>query len=324
MGLSYLPLLLVLPTAISALTLDCKNIRIDKQSFNLNPLAGPKTVHFQSYEPPSIANTTYTIDICTRLPTVKDVPNARQCPGGTRVCGVKSIYSIGGDGKGLVEQVVPIAGEYAASNGRGLEPKVERLKDASSHEDAKREGLRVELNGGKYPDNKSGKAQKAIIEFICDRDVDGTEGFGEEKTERDDDDDRDDDGSRLPDLDKGKSLQFVSYKSEGDDQTGVLRLSWKTRYACEGEADKAPVKAPGSKSSGWGVFTWFLIIFFLLIASYIIFGSWLNYNRYGARGWDLIPHGDTIRDLPYLVKDFASSTMGRLKVGESRGGYSAV
>lgn len=64
---------------------------------------------------------------------------------------------------------------------------------------------------------------------------------------------------------------------------------------------------------------------FLLAATYIIFGSWLNYNRYGARGWDLIPHGDTIRDLPYIVKDFGSSMAGRVQVGgESRGGYSAV
>lgn len=64
---------------------------------------------------------------------------------------------------------------------------------------------------------------------------------------------------------------------------------------------------------------------FLLAAAYIIFGSWLNYNRYGARGWDLIPHGDTIRDLPYIVKDFGSSMAGRVQVGgESRGGYSAV
>lgn len=63
---------------------------------------------------------------------------------------------------------------------------------------------------------------------------------------------------------------------------------------------------------------------FLLAATYIIFGSWLNYNRYGARGWDLIPHGDTIRDLPYIVKDFAGNVVGRVKGGDSRGGYSAV
>lgn len=62
---------------------------------------------------------------------------------------------------------------------------------------------------------------------------------------------------------------------------------------------------------------------FMLISSYLIFGSWLNYNRYGARGWDLVPHGDSIRDLPYAVKDWGKSIVGTMQ-GGSRGGYSAV
>lgn len=63
---------------------------------------------------------------------------------------------------------------------------------------------------------------------------------------------------------------------------------------------------------------------FLAIAAYLIFGSWLNYNRYGARGWDLLPHGDTIRDIPYIAKDFARKVMGTVQGGGSRGGYAAV
>jgi hypothetical protein len=64
--------------------------------------------------------------------------------------------------------------------------------------------------------------------------------------------------------------------------------------------------------------------FFLAIAAYLIFGSWLNYNRYGARGWDLLPHGDTIRDIPYIAKDFARKVAGTVQGGGSRGGYAAV
>lgn len=64
------------------------------------------------------------------------------------------------------------------------------------------------------------------------------------------------------------------------------------------------------------------------MAAYLIFGSWLNYNRYGARGWDLLPHGDTIRDVPYLLKDWARRVLGRgggVGLGNGiRGGYSAV
>ncbi len=63
---------------------------------------------------------------------------------------------------------------------------------------------------------------------------------------------------------------------------------------------------------------------FLGIAAYLIFGSWLNYNRYGARGWDLLPHGDTIRDIPYLVKDLSRKVVDTVSGGGARGGYSAV
>lgn len=64
--------------------------------------------------------------------------------------------------------------------------------------------------------------------------------------------------------------------------------------------------------------------FFLVTAAYLIFGSWLNYNRYGARGWDLLPHGDTIRDVPYLLKDWTRRVLNTIQGGGSRGGYSAV
>lgn len=63
---------------------------------------------------------------------------------------------------------------------------------------------------------------------------------------------------------------------------------------------------------------------FLGIAAYLIFGSWLNYNRYGARGWDLLPHGDTIRDVPYIAKDFGRKIFQTVQGSGSRGGYAAV
>ena len=63
---------------------------------------------------------------------------------------------------------------------------------------------------------------------------------------------------------------------------------------------------------------------FLGSAAYLIFGSWLNYNRYGARGWDLLPHGDTIRDVPYIAKDFGRKIFQTVQGSGSRGGYAAV
>ena len=63
---------------------------------------------------------------------------------------------------------------------------------------------------------------------------------------------------------------------------------------------------------------------FLATSTYLIFGSWLNYNRYGARGWDALPHGDTLRDLPYIMSDFGRKVTSTIQGGGSRGGYSAV
>lgn len=63
---------------------------------------------------------------------------------------------------------------------------------------------------------------------------------------------------------------------------------------------------------------------FLGVAAYLIFGSWINYNRYSARGWDLVPHSETLRDLPYLFKDWMRRVVSTVQGGGSRGGYSAV
>lgn len=71
--------------------------------------------------------------------------------------------------------------------------------------------------------------------------------------------------------------------------------------------------------------TWKLLFsIFLGIAAYLIFGSWLNYTRYGARGWDLLPHGDTIRDIPYLLQDWTRRVLNTVQGTGSRGGYAAV
>jgi len=40
--------------------------------------------------------------------------------------------------------------------------------------------------------------------------------------------------------------------------------------------------------------------------------------------WDLLPHGDTLRDIPYLVKDFARKVLHTVNGGGRRAGYSAV
>ena len=183
-------------------------------------------------------------------------------------CAIESDYNLA-DHTSTVKKVIPIAGQYAGSHGRFLEPYWTRLKNSASNSDANKEGLRVELHGGRYPFEKSsGRQQKAIIEFECDRNRTGLEGAEGDSRDKIDDQqdaeslvsraDGDDDNSTPA---NNTSLEFVSYKSEGegDKEFDVLRLHWKTKFACEGMTEHKP--SSGNKSSKhWGFFTWFLIM----------------------------------------------------------------
>ena len=134
---------------------------------------------------------------------------------------------------------------------------------------------------------------------------------------------------------QGGTLKYISWAPEGG--STVLRLEWETTHACENSS--APTNS--SSSGHWGFFTWFIIMYvlvmsvvvfrltenisvFLGVAAYLIFGSWLNYNRLGTTGFDSVPHADTIRDLPYLFRDWMRRVVDTVQGGHSRAGYSAV
>ncbi|TDZ15106.1 Autophagy-related protein 27 [Colletotrichum orbiculare MAFF 240422] len=335
-------LALLFSTPAAAAVIDCEHIRVDDVSFNLKPLGGPHSVVTSRWHPPTFTNTTYTVDICKPLKRKGDVKKEEQCPNGTRVCAIESTVHPGSD-KGEVEEVIPIAGELADRGGKALDAKVERLKSSNSNSDAQKEGVRLILNGGSYPLNKKGRQQQAIIEFICDRNRTGLEGetspeeqydvTPERLRAREDEKDKEgggggEDDGRSPDetqiLKPDSALIWNSYGPAEKGEMDVLRLTWHTKYACEDTFDTPGEPGSGDASSHWGFFTWFVVLAFLGIAAYLIFGSWLNYNRYGARGWDLLPHGDTIRDIPYLVKDWTRSVLYTVNGSGSRGGYSAV
>lgn len=177
----------------------------------------------------------------------------------------------------IVRRVIPVAGEYGKD--RGLSEEFTRLKTSKLQADNGKEGVRVVLHGGLYPDKKEGKKQSAVVDFLCERKADkSSEMVG--KMVADSKEDKKDSGT----------LKFVNY-SEAD---GLLKLEWLTEHACE--------KAAGGDDGGhWGFFTWLVIMWvtstmrivlmltacsaFLGIAAYLIFGSWFNYNRYGARGY---------------------------------------
>ncbi|KAJ9504170.1 type II membrane protein [Exophiala xenobiotica] len=305
-----IPLLLAQLSA--AASIDCEHIRIGGKKFDVSKLAGRHnvTVHDTS-RPPAEYNTTWSLDLCAPLKKIDGVPDANQCPFGTRVCGVVKSWNPVDDPDQEhveVENVIPVAGNFDSSTGKSLDPKVTRLKA----QDVNADGLQIEFNGGYYNKRK----QRAVIQLQCDKERTGNEerrkGKRDGKEKEEDPED--------PEEPTTSSLAFVSYGPvEGKEQMDVVRFNWRTKYACEDYAD-----SDEAKKTGWGLFTWFILITFLGIAAYLIFGSWLNYNRYGARGWDLLPHGDTIRDIPYLFKDFSRKVVDTVSGGGSRGGYSAV
>lgn len=230
------------------------------------------------------------------------------------------------------------------------------MKSSAPNADKEKEGVRLEMNGGKDSD---GQKQKAIVEFLCDTSTmnDRRRNLLMAEDDGDDDgtgEDADKEGEEVDDEHGGK-LKLVSWDVE--EGTKVLRLDWTTKYGCEDVKDDGT----GSSSGHWGEFlgpqavSWiesayskpryFHVVYyhvsdifislrtelteffhsaFMGVAAYLIFGSWLNYNKYSARGWDLVPHSETIRDVPYLFRDWMRRVVNTIQGGGSRGGYSAV
>ncbi|PBP27474.1 autophagy protein Atg27 [Diplocarpon rosae] len=316
---------ILLPFLVAATgNFDCNKIVIDKtHQWDLSTLGGPRSVLQSEDRGASWRNTTYTVDLCRPLKRA----GKEACPGNTRVCGIEHDISKETNSS-IIGAIIPIAGDLKEKGGGDLNAKWVRLETDGSHADSEKQGLRLTMNGGFTNEDGAKRPQKAIIEFQCDQKRSGIDNLwesedkyetrkakrAEEAEEMDDGEEGDaEEDPNTPDL------QFVRYDVSPENE-GTLRLQWRTKYACE------KVEGGGEEQAkpGWGFFTWFIIIAFLSTATYLIFGSWLNYNRYGARGWDLLPHGDTIRDVPYLFKDWMRRVLNTVQGSGSRGGYAAV
>lgn len=165
---------------------------------------------------------------------------------------------------------------------------MELLKEITNNQT---EGLRVTLKGSPWAstDNLHG-----VIDFVCPN--------GPEKEE----------------------VTFESW------DLSSLKLKWVTKYACEDAAsipkdgDKKPKDSSPDTKASWGFFTWVFIMFVLGFAGYVIASSWINYNRYGLSGVDILPHSDFLRDIPFLINDLIKKISGTFSGSSNRGGYSAV
>ncbi|KAK9784093.1 putative Autophagy-related protein 27 [Seiridium cardinale] len=347
---------LLLATPAAAM-LRCGEIVASGRKFDLSALGGPHSVTVSRPVGPNSHNTTFTTDICYNLKWKDGVDNDQQCKHGTRVCATERIVGHRGDEKfDDFNEAWSVAGSLQQYGGGPLDSEAVYLPTSDSNADAEKDGLRIIVKGGWHNmGNGQKRQQRAIIEFICDANLEGTEGEwkgedeyvpgDDETSERrsltdpmlynaaEDGDKKEGGGEDKPDKpvqlgdNEKQALLFNSYGPlDSDTNVDVLRLTWKTKYAClKSDGGKGDSPSEDSPSSHWGFFTWLVILVFLGTASYLIFGSWLNYNRYGARGWDLLPHGDTIRDIPYLLKDWTRRVLSTVQGSGSgsRGGYSA-
>ncbi|RDL35461.1 Mannose 6-phosphate receptor [Venustampulla echinocandica] len=305
----------LLPSLTAAVgNIDCNHVRVDGIGFTFKELGGPRSAQHSFDRGQSFLNTTYTIDICRPLKKSSGSDPKAKCPSFTRLCAVERFVSKDGT-TDVIQDAYPVAGELKTNGGGDMNAKWSRLKGSISHEDSKKEGLLLEIHGGyKKTDTEKKRRQRAVIEFLCDREKTGLENLPEPKDTYDKGKEKRAEDAPEEETDLTPSLTFDSYDTEGDEDT--LRLEWRTKWACE-DSKKQQDEA---NRSHWGFFT----CAFLSTAAYLIFGSWLNYNRYGARGWDLLPHGDAIRDVPYLLRDWIRRVVNTIQGGGSRGGYAAV
>ena len=222
------------------------------------------------------------------------------------------------DDETLPDGAYPIWRNYELE-GAPSNPKTERLKDSVSNSDSEKEGLRLAVGGG----SRNSVPQRAVIEFICKRTENSAQSITTKYKGRDDGDKDSEhpdwDDARKADDGAGGEIEVLPY-SEDSSQKDVLRLNWHTPHGCEDSASSRN----GTSSGGWGFFSWFFFIIFMGLFAFILFTAWINYTRHGARGWDLLPYSDTIRDVPYILGDWGRKIVSTLNGGGSRGGYSAV
>ncbi|BGP49102.1 type II membrane protein [Rhodotorula kratochvilovae] len=259
---------------------DCA-LQLGASRFDLAKIQGVHSWDTEEQTPPTVTKTRYALSLCSALPSpTASTPAEDDCPPGTRLC--MRAFSARSGLEDRLLSVVPIAGELDGSelNPRAVEKEGEKVDKAWV----------LELGGGKY----NGVEQKARIEMRCD------------------------DGAK----------ETTPTVEDYDPKAGLLSLKWTTSAACAttNGGDPAPPPPPPKEgdskqdksSGGMGFFGWFFTLLFLALLGYFAVGAYHNYTTYGATGWDMVPHRDVWRDLPFVVADLFK---GR---GGSRNGYSAL
>jgi len=251
---------------VTATGFDCAHINAGGIKYDLSPLGGVHSLYHIEETEDYVVNTTYVLNICNILKGAAIRGNLKcgtsknsmsLCSSYSRftgnadnlVCGFE--YRNAVDGSDSETKAFPIVGLDHLGHG-AKDPEITRLKQL----DPDREGLSVRLGGGQYLDNEKAKKDAgAMIEFQCDPTRSGLEGLSTEEDTAEEQLRATEDGDGQTG-DKSRSLQFKSF-APADDNSYVLKLDWKTRYACD---DYLSSKKDGS-SSHWGFFTWFIVMY---------------------------------------------------------------
>jgi len=136
---------------------DCSAFTVDGLQFDLTGLRGVHEYTDTRATPPTTTKTTYTVSLCGPLPSGKsDLPEADQCPTGTRVCMTVSNMKSGEPDR--IVGVVPIAADFG--NGE-----LSVAKELGAQGSDQRRPLVLKMGGGVYND----VTQSVEISFICDQ-----------------------------------------------------------------------------------------------------------------------------------------------------------
>ncbi|KDQ21677.1 hypothetical protein BOTBODRAFT_26104 [Botryobasidium botryosum FD-172 SS1] len=255
------------------------------RNYDLSPLAGPHTVQQTRDTPPSRMLDTVRFDVCKPLARVEGISNADQCAEDTYACLTKTNQKT--DHNDRITTVIPLASTSS------LAAKFAALPSPQS-------GVLLTLHGPSYPPASTpSHPQSLALTLLC--------------------------------AESDSDPKLTSYEG------GVASVEWSSKAACPQKSDDPP--PPGNESppetapekpgeevksggSGLGMFFFLLILAF---AAYFGLGAYYNYNNYGATGWDLVPHRDFWRDVPYLLRDVATHLCSSVRPGiGGRSGYVSV
>ncbi|KAF8513098.1 autophagy-related protein 27 [Hysterangium stoloniferum] len=274
---------------LSQSALDCNEpVSVNGVNYDFSSVASEQTIESGIMDTPPTKNVfQLRFNICQDLSRSDGISDADQCPAGTRAC-----LSQINKKEGLDDRIITVVPVAQSSQ---LNPEYTILQSPL--------GISLQLHGPSYPpDSLPSTPQSLNLTLLCTQD-------GRES-----------------------SPAFLNYTD------GIVSVEWKSKSGCSvasdgdsgndnnGGAGDGGEKAEEPSNTGGSSIGWFFLVVLIAFAGYFALGAYYNYNNFGATGWDLVPHRDFWRDVPYLFRDFADHLCTTLRPGHkgSRRGYMAV